>query len=1540
MVHVDGDGAPTVHGLSGGSSVETVQQVQQERSPPMKRTPSRRQPPQTQAQDSPKSEPLLHPPSSVDHGHRRTGSGNSMHLNLPHAPGAAETALTALQFLPTPLIVLNSLKMIVFTNEAMGRLLGLYDNTDVSHDSLIRGLKGQSLSQIGIDMVSDGVPVWVSWDKFLDNLASGLSASPPTTSPDHSDPHRGGEVTPTGEPNGQHHDSIDRGRSSMGERAPIQDTVVEVAVSSSPQKQATPPYNRSHRQTKTRSTGIHATCSMIITIWNMDGQRFFTLTFTASSSHNHTKHKHHTMDNGPQRATSTASGKSNQSSHSQGTPASSNASSAVNSPSEGSRAFPPISAPSRCVSANTFTDFQKVTRMKDATLNAMHIPVIAMWRDESVVFPNPAARRLLAVTADPTTDDSYDFMSRFNPWTADFSRELREDENPIIKLCRTQQPFASWQIGLINAGTGKRSTYDVSGYPVFDDKTNEFFAGLVAFKDVTQFTEKIASQSAENERQFQLICDTMPQMLWTTRPDGFHDYFSQRWYDYTGLTPEECRGTNWVLPFHPDDLVAAGQRWMHSLATGDEYLVEYRCRSKDGIWRWMLGRALPLRDDTGKIIKWFGTCTDIQDLVDAREMSQRGRQQLLDVLNHAQMTMWIIDRAGVLTFFEGSDSDTFNSERQTFETSNLVGKRAAEAFKDQIDTTRFDHVLDRVLSGKSPLEIVEVQNNDRRWFRVRLMPQRGRSAPSDLLHQDEIIGIIGTSMEVTQMKEQEQENVRLIAQETAAKEASKMKSSFLANMSHEIRTPIAGVLGMSELLMDTDLDQEQSEFAQNIQRSANSLLTVINDILDFSKIESGRLDIEEVQFNITVVLRDVAKMLSYAAARKKLEFSSDLQLGDAEELPLLGDPGRIRQILTNLLTNSIKFTSEGYVKLAATIVENTADTIVVKFTVEDTGIGIEEEVKKRLFKPFSQADSSTARRFGGTGLGLTISKNLVDLMRGQIWLESKLDQGTTATFRIPFKKPEFTNSAQAPLVEVGALPDRMHSELSLSADNPGTDAKGRQISPPQPHSPHSNASVRASKGDKSMTDTTRNNFHMLVVEDNPVNQQIALKFIKGLRFTASAVWNGKEALQYLLKATDSSLPAEEKANYPVPCIILMDCQMPVLDGYHATHVLRHHAPYKDVEAIQRIPIIAMTASAIQGDREKCEKAGMDDYLSKPVKRTVLERMIVKWIARDVKSPEDPKQHNTAMPALSRSGTEHSSNCADIDSIAHEILGERSNVAPLPLPDHMRPTPFAHQPTIAATNQKRRSSLSNRILASEIPGAGTEAERDARRAANEEKAAELRNLKLIAATESEAQMFDTVPHASALNNLNSGLSDPTSPMPRSYPAQGNSESTNGVMALTEENVEKLNMTSTSPGAPLHKTNGQEDYFTQHMIDESTEHKPMVPVMDIPGPPPDVVSPERSTRTMVARNTPHISFSTAATAASTNVSGDKTKASSPTLRRMQSDSNSPSRSAMSLKVKGRSSSDWSSSNVTVKQENLNRKEQATKAERSDETQNHKR
>lgn len=357
-----------------------------------------------------------------------------------------------------------------------------------------------------------------------------------------------------------------------------------------------------------------------------------------------------------------------------------------------------------------------------------------------------------------------------------------------------------------------------------------------------------------------------------------------------------------------------------------------------------------------------------------------------------------------------------------------------------------------------------------------------------------IDGVIGVIMDVTELKEREEalqeqskEKRKAMANEAAAKEANRLKSQFLANMSHEIRTPITGVLGMAELLADMKLDAEQQEYVENIQSSATSLLTVINDILDFSKVESGRLDIEEVHFSLSVIVEEVGRMLRFAVERKNLDFQSDIGRDIREDLVVIGDPGRVRQIITNLLTNSIKFTNQGYVRFSVVKERETADTIEIRFVVEDTGIGIQDEVRKKLFQPFSQGDASTARRFGGTGLGLTICKNLLDLMHGRITLESSEAGGTTATFWIPFSKPN--GPTDTGLADAGAIPDRLQSELSVSCTSsefeqivgtpPASDVAQASSSVPRRH-----RSLRTSPNrDLELSSSERAKVHILVVED-------------------------------------------------------------------------------------------------------------------------------------------------------------------------------------------------------------------------------------------------------------------------------------------------------------------------------------------------------------------------------------------------------------------------------------------------------------------------
>ncbi|KAI4234410.1 MAG: hypothetical protein LQ349_003817 [Xanthoria aureola] len=1292
-------------------------------------------------------------PSTVQDGRRTPApvlGSPPLLVNIPKIPGAAEAALAALQYLPTPLLVLSTWKTVVLANEAMGRLLGLdvrqqeQSSRDEEQDQIpiCDILRGQSLSQIGVDMLQDGQRIWVSWDKFLDTLADEMHLD---------EPGEGAQAQGTGadgqsraQSNG---DNTAGGVSSVviksqpsskvRSRALVHDAVVNVVLSS--QYIADGNVRTSKSQKSPHSDG-QIRAKMIISIWTLDGQRYFTLTFTHASNHSAPPIRSHS------RTVSKASthGRLSPSAHSSppspSTPGTcpncgSTPSSALASPTGASLSiapFPPPSAPEKSDLTNSPAVLKKISRMKDAIMNVVDIPVFALWRDESLAFPNNAAKRLMHQDADPTTDSAYDVLSRFRIYTEDFKRELTPEEYPIVQLCRTQKPFTKWKVGIVD-GNGRHLSFDVSGEGIHDEKTGEFLAGIIVLKDVTEYTDLIKSQSRENDEQFELICDTMPQLLWTTNSKGHHDWFSRRWYEYTGMSVEESSGDGWALAFHPEDVPEAERRFKHSLATGDQYTTEYRCRRHDGEWRWMLGRALPLRDHrTSTIVKWFGTCTDIHEQVQARQEAKRMRQQLLNVIKHAKTTVWAIDRDRNLTFLQGTlmwDEDEEDISDES------IGKNIYDVFgqhKGKVDLPLWRPHIEEILNGRSSEKVSEHHiDGNGRWFRTRFIPILGKKANDEpsmgqgaaTIDESRVEGLIGVSMDVTELKEheakmraQEKENLRLLAAETAAKEASRLKSQFLANMSHEIRTPIAGVIGMSELLLDTGLDDEQRDCVENIQRSGNGLLTVINDILDLSKVESGRLDIEEVQFSLSVVVSDVSKMLSFAAERKNLRFESDVGIDSGQVV--MGDPGRVRQILTNLLTNSIKFTSEGYVKLAVVVQKETAETIEVLFTVEDTGIGIEEAVRKRLFKPFSQADSSTARRFGGTGLGLTICKNLVELMHGEISLESTLDSGTRATFSIPFNKSQFPSGA--PLVDIGALPVHLQSELSVSGcASDDRSLKSMPQSPLEGNVVTQTGRLRLSGSHGSTTPPQgaelekedllridRKNTHVLVVEDNNINQQIALKTIKKFGFSVNAVWNGQEALDYLSQ--------EPSPTHPRPDIILMDVQMPILDGYRATHIIRHHNSYNSIPGLRTTPIVAMTASAIQGDKEKCKKAGMDDYLAKPVKGKTLETMLLKWAA------ESKRMARLAhiYPSIDQNIHEHDENCVgDVSDPSSNSLNET---------------------TASSSDRDKNKNNAARDLESSSALSRIESEGDQglKRAEAEDKARALRDDKLMAASSSD------------------------------------------------------------------------------------------------------------------------------------------------------------------------------------------------------------
>ncbi|HEY8994020.1 MAG TPA: PAS domain S-box protein [Lacunisphaera sp.] len=705
----------------------------------------------------------------------------------------------------------------------------------------------------------------------------------------------------------------------------------------------------------------------------------------------------------------------------------------------------------------------------------------------------------------------------------------------------------------------------------------------------------------------------------------------------------------------------------------------------NGEHTWIQILKVPVIDADGQVTGTQGMFWDVTERKQLEQALEDERNLLNALLENIPDHIYCKDRQSRFLVISRAMAKVFGLADR----SQAVGKTDFDMFANEHAQQAFDDEMRIIETGKPLLDLVEKEtwpDGHITWGLTTKIPLRNKAG--------EIIGTCGITKDITHIKQVEEQ---LEKAKQAAETATKAKSEFLANMSHEIRTPMNGVIGMTGLLLDSNLDDQQREFAETVRTSAETLLTVINDILDFSKIEAGKLHFEELEFALIETVEGTLDMLAERAQRKNIELISAIP--PDIPLTLVGDPGRLRQILVNLIGNAIKFTERGEVVVRVFKEAETDTHVTLRFNVVDTGIGIPPDVQARLFQAFSQADSSTTRRYGGTGLGLAISKQIVAMMHGQIGVQSEPGQGATFWFTAQFARPvgppraerehysrdlfdlrvlvvddNATNrqilrhqivawkmqkgsaagghealkilraavaagkpydvallDMQMPEMDGLSLAKAIKSDPVISStrliiltslghvmskqelknigieaylvkpvkqsrlfdclvDVVGQTQAERIFAKPASPLPGTAATVAPGRA------------RILLAEDNAVNQKVALAQLRKLGYAADAVANGLEAVQAL-----DDIPYD---------IIFMDCQMPEMDGYEATRCIRkrEHEASTSGRLKARVHIIAMTANAMQGDREKCLASGMDDYVSKPVRESDLQTALGRWVA--------------------------------------------------------------------------------------------------------------------------------------------------------------------------------------------------------------------------------------------------------------------------------------------------------------------------------------
>jgi two-component system sensor histidine kinase/response regulator len=869
--------------------------------------------------------------------------------------------------------------------------------------------------------------------------------------------------------------------------------------------------------------------------------------------------------------------------------------------------------------------------------------------------------------------------SDFDLFPAELAKKYMADDRQVMQSGKLHHDVERHQ----SAG-GKQHYVEVWKAPIHSS-SGEVVGIQVMFWDVTD--QKKAEHQIEFEKfLLSILLDTVPDSIYFKDADSRFIRLSRSCARKFGLDePRDAIGQSDADFFSPEHAKSALADERQIMETGETILAKVEQETyADREDTWCSTTKVPLKDSTGKVIGTFGISRDVSEQKRAEVELARERDLLKTIINNVPDLIYVKDRAGRFITANAALLQLLKLDSP----ADMIGKTDYDFSPPELACNYVTDDQNVMRSGEPLFDREESHRADDGtpiWLLTTKVPLRDSEGG--------VIGVVGIGHDITGRKKAEKE---ILAAKEIADKANLAKSDFLANMSHEIRTPMNAIIGMTDLVLDTRLDPTQRNFLSMVQESGEALLAVINDILDFSKIEAGKLDIDTHVFDLRESLGDTMKTLGLKAHSKGLELAFRVD----PEAPryVVGDAGRLRQIVVNLVGNAVKFTDNGEVVVDVELLPSPSDEVALKVSVRDTGIGISEEKCLTIFKEFEQADTSTTRKFGGTGLGLAISSRLVGLMGGEIAVTSILGEGSKFSFTIRLEPaPEgieeqsgrgavyvggtrvlvvddnetnrmilnemLSNWGMTPVLadsgdqaiaelheahQLGSPFGLIVSDVNMPemsgydfvqqvrdgsdcADTPiiiltsgGREGDAvlrdqlgisEKLMKPVKQSELFDSVVRT-LGVTTPEDETEFEFdeqvddrlgslNILLAEDNVINQKLAVGVLTRFGHEVTVAGNGAEAMELL-----------DHGSFDV---IMMDVQMPVMDGFAATEAIRK----LEVETGEHIPIIAMTAHAMKGDRERCLEVGMDEYIAKPIRITVLREKLVEVLGDEslAKSPE-------------------------------------------------------------------------------------------------------------------------------------------------------------------------------------------------------------------------------------------------------------------------------------------------------------------------------